>query len=131
MAEQPAAHFQIALLEVSEVEAELHPAAPERCGNAGDAGVQLDALAADGVIVIGDTFRPEGFRRGTGDRPVGGGHPVAAFRAFLAQAGLRIEAEEDVTDAVAPSIDLEQAFFNVGAISDVEAKWAQIQKENG
>ena len=25
----------------------------------------------------------------------------------------------------------EQAFFNVGAISDVEAKWAQIQKENG
>ena len=70
-------------------------------------------LAADGVIVIGDTFRPEGFRRGTGDRPVGGGHPVAAFRAFLAQAGLRIEAEEDVTDAVAPSIDLEQAFFNV------------------
>ena len=25
----------------------------------------------------------------------------------------------------------EQAFFNVGPISDVEAKWAQIQKENG
>ncbi|MCL2516322.1 MAG: F0F1 ATP synthase subunit beta, partial [Microbacteriaceae bacterium] len=23
-----------------------------------------------------------------------------------------------------------QAFFNVGAISDVEEKWAQIQKEN-
>lgn len=70
-------------------------------------------LAPDGVIVIGDTFRPEGFRRGSGDRPVGGGHPVAAFRAFVPRAGLRIEAEEDVTDAVAPSIDLEQAFFNV------------------
>ncbi|WP_430593418.1 F0F1 ATP synthase subunit beta [Humidisolicoccus flavus] len=25
----------------------------------------------------------------------------------------------------------EQAFFNVGGITDVEAKWAQIQKENG
>jgi F-type H+-transporting ATPase subunit beta len=25
----------------------------------------------------------------------------------------------------------EQAFFNVGSISDVEAKWAQIQKDNG
>jgi F-type H+-transporting ATPase subunit beta len=25
----------------------------------------------------------------------------------------------------------EQAFFNVGSISDVEEKWAQIQKENG
>jgi F-type H+-transporting ATPase subunit beta len=24
-----------------------------------------------------------------------------------------------------------QAFFNVGPISDVEEKWAQIQKENG
>ena len=25
----------------------------------------------------------------------------------------------------------EQAFFNVGGISDVEEKWAQIQRENG
>ena len=25
----------------------------------------------------------------------------------------------------------EQAFFNVGGISDVEERWAQIQKENG
>jgi F-type H+-transporting ATPase subunit beta len=25
----------------------------------------------------------------------------------------------------------EQAFFNVGSISDVEEKWAQIQKDNG
>ena len=25
----------------------------------------------------------------------------------------------------------EQAFFNVGSISDVEERWAQIQKENG
>lgn len=70
-------------------------------------------LAREGVIVIGDTFRPAGFERGTGDRPVGGGHPVEAFRGFLAAAKLRIETEEDVTDAVAPSIDLEQAFFNV------------------
>ncbi len=69
-------------------------------------------LGPDGVIVIGDTFRPEGFVRGA-ERPVGGGHPIGAFRAYLAGAGLRVEAEEDVTDAVAPSIDLEQAFFNV------------------
>ena len=25
----------------------------------------------------------------------------------------------------------EQAFFNVGPITDVEEKWAQLQKENG
>ncbi|MDF2560465.1 MAG: synthase subunit beta, partial [Microbacterium sp.] len=25
----------------------------------------------------------------------------------------------------------EQAFFNVGGISDVEEQWAKIQKENG
>lgn len=70
-------------------------------------------LAPDGVIVIGDTFRREGFRRGAGDRPVGGGHPIGDFRAYLPRAGLQIEAEEDVTEGVAPSIDLEQAFFNV------------------
>lgn len=70
-------------------------------------------LAEGGVIVIGDTFRPEGFVRGTGARPVGGGHPIRAFRTLLPGLGLTIEAEEDVTDAVAPSIDLEQAFFNV------------------
>lgn len=70
-------------------------------------------LAPDGVIVIGDTFRPKGFVRGAGDRPVGGGHPLEKFRAFLPKAGLAVESEEDVTEAVAPSIDLEQAFFNV------------------
>ncbi|MCC6863727.1 MAG: methyltransferase domain-containing protein [Rhodobacteraceae bacterium] len=70
-------------------------------------------LSKDGVIVIGDTFRPAGFIRGAGERPVGGGHPVAEFRNYLAKIGLRIETEENVTDAVAPSIELEQAFFNV------------------
>ncbi len=69
-------------------------------------------LKPDGVIVIGDTFRPEGFVRGA-ERAVGGGHALGRFRAFLPEAGLRVESEEDVTDAVAPSIDLEQAFFNV------------------
>lgn len=71
-------------------------------------------LGPGGVIVIGDCFRKadgEWLRRA--ERTVGGGHVVEVFRAAVARDGLRIEAEEDVTDAVAPSIDVEQAFFNV------------------
>ncbi len=85
-------------------------------------------LGAGGVIVIGDTFRPEGFVRGA-ERPVGGGHPVAVFRAYLASAGLRIEAEENVTDAVAPSIDLEQAFFNVVGVGMAGLDRELVQKK--
>jgi hypothetical protein len=71
-------------------------------------------LGPGGVIVIGDCFR-----KGDGDwlrraeRTVGGGHVVEVFRDAVSREGLKIVAEEDVTDAVAPSIDLEQAFFNV------------------
>lgn len=71
-------------------------------------------LAPGGAIVIGDVFR----RADSGwwklpHRVVGGGHAVTKFQDAVAREGLVVEAEEDVTDAVAPSIDLEQAFFNV------------------
>jgi len=71
-------------------------------------------LAPGGAIVIGDVFRrDEGPWRSNPYRTVGGGHVLAGFRAALAREGLVVEAEEEVTDEVAPSIDLEQAFFNV------------------
>ncbi|ESW61592.1 MAG: methyltransferase [Rhodobacter sp. CACIA14H1] len=71
-------------------------------------------LAPGGAIVIGDVFR-----RLDADwwknprRTVGGGHVVETFREAVAKEGLTVEAEMDVTDEVAPSIDVEQAFFNV------------------
>lgn len=71
-------------------------------------------LAPGGAIVIGDCFRrDDGPWRRTAGRTVGGGHVLGDFRAAVAREGLVIEAEDEVTDEVAPSIDLEQAFFNV------------------
>lgn len=71
-------------------------------------------LAPGGAVLIADCFRTPAYqgRRAQGPQP-GGGHPLAAFRDSVAAAGFRVAAEEDITAAVAPSIDLEQAFFNV------------------
>ncbi len=71
-------------------------------------------LAPGGQILIADCFRTEAYkgRHVHGPQP-GGGHRVAVFREAVPQAGFVIEAEEDITDAVAPSIDLEQRLFNV------------------
>jgi SAM-dependent methyltransferase len=70
-------------------------------------------LAPAGRIVIGDCFRAPSFRAGGPTRAVGGGHPIASYRVALAVHGLAVLSEEDVTEGVAPSIDLEQGFFNV------------------
>lgn len=74
----------------------------------------LALLAPGGEVVIADCFRTEAYRGRTasGTQP-GGGHRLAAFRAELAARGVETLSEEDITEAVAPSIDLEQALFNV------------------
>lgn len=72
-----------------------------------------DLLAPGGEIVIGDCFRREGFRPDPTFYIVGGGHPIEEFRAAISTGPLRLIAEEDITEAVAPSIDLEQQLFNV------------------
>jgi SAM-dependent methyltransferase len=71
-------------------------------------------LAPGGQVLIADCFRTEAFRGRTlsGPQP-GGGHPETAFRAALAASAFAIAAEEDITEAVAPSIDLEQRLFHV------------------
>jgi MPBQ/MSBQ methyltransferase len=71
-------------------------------------------LAPGGQVVIADCFRTEAYRgrRAHGPQP-GGGHGLAGFRAALAGSAFRVAQEEDITEAVAPSIDLEQQFFNV------------------
>jgi MPBQ/MSBQ methyltransferase len=72
-----------------------------------------DLLVPGGEIVIGDCFRREGFRPDPTFRAAGGGHPIEDFRAAIADGPLRQITEEDITEAVAPSIDLEQQLFNV------------------
>jgi MPBQ/MSBQ methyltransferase len=71
-------------------------------------------LAPGGQVLVSDCFRTEAYqgRSAYGPQP-GGGHGLAAFRKGLSGSGFRIAEEEDITDAVAPSIDLEQQLFNV------------------
>lgn len=96
-------------------------------------------LTAKGEIVIGDCFRSDGFRRVGNRAVVGGGHNLRAFRAALAAEPLDLLFEDDITEAVAPSIDLEQALFNVigvglaGARRELAAKkpWQNWMVQRG
>lgn len=71
-------------------------------------------LTPDGRVLIADCFRTEAYRSRSAQGPQpGGGHRLEAFEAALSGSDFAREAEEDITDAVAPSIDLEQALFHV------------------
>ena len=77
-------------------------------------GKALSLLGAGGVVVIADCFRSEAYRDAKADgRKPGGGHYVGAFRDTVSHLPVKIDREEDIADAVAPSIDLEQGLFNV------------------
>jgi hypothetical protein len=71
-------------------------------------------LAPGGQVLIADCFRTEAYkgRSAQGPQP-GGGHRLKNFRSALERSAFAIASEEDITDAVAPSIDLEQQLFNV------------------
>lgn len=73
----------------------------------------LDLLKPGGHVLIADCFRSEGFAPDKVQATVGGGHPIASFRAFLANLPFEVLSEEDITQSVAPSIDVEQGLFNV------------------
>ena len=73
----------------------------------------LDLLKPDGHIVIADCFRGAAFTPDKIHATVGGGHRIQAFRDFLAAQPLEVLSEQDITDSVAPSIDVEQGLFNV------------------
>lgn len=74
----------------------------------------LELLAPGGCIIIADCFRSDAYqgRHVHGPQP-GGGHMLSGFRKVVADLPLSITHEEEITAAVAPSIDLEQGFFNV------------------
>lgn len=74
----------------------------------------LPLLAPGGTVLIADCFRTAAYqgRQVDGPKP-GGGHREEAFRKFLVGLPLQVTHDEDITDSVAPSIGLEQAFFNV------------------
>lgn len=72
-----------------------------------------DLLGPGGHILIADCFRSEIFAPTNDFRTVGGGHQVTQFHASLPEIGLSIKRSEDITDAVAPSIDLERGLLQV------------------
>jgi len=71
-------------------------------------------LAPGGRIVIADCFRtPEWTTARKAGPVVGGGHLLPRFDAALAdRPALHQTHREDITEAVAPSVEIEQAFFN-------------------
>ena len=77
-----------------------------------------------GHVLIADCFRSEDFAPDGKTRIAGGGHRITAFRAALDTRGLQPVREEDITTAVAPSIDIEQSLFHVfgDAISLIDAE---------
>lgn len=87
----------------------------------------LSLLAPGGRIVIADCFRSEAFTRDPVRATVGGGHGIAAYRKTIADMGLIVLREEDITEAVAPSVEIEQGMFNVigHAISRIDAEMTE------
>ena len=80
-------------------------------------------LAPGGVILIADCFRTRTFfEEETDDARVGGGHGLEDFDAALADGTFDVVSREDITQAVAPSVEVEQQLFNVigHAISRVD-----------
>lgn len=71
-------------------------------------------LGPGGQVLIADCFRTDAYqgRQAIGPQP-GGGHQLTAFRAAVDASAFTVAAEEEITDAVAPSIDLEQRLFHV------------------
>ena len=84
----------------------------------------LQLAAPGGHVLIADCFRSENFEPGGETRIVGGGHPVADFRAALEACAGDVFRQEDITEAVAPSIDIEQGLFHVlgDAVTRVDAE---------
>ncbi len=77
-------------------------------------GKSQGLLAARGSVIIADCFRTDAFyAEKAASALVGGGHALSQFRPALEASGLAVVSEEDITTAVAPSVDVEQALFNV------------------
>lgn len=73
----------------------------------------LGQLAPGGRIVLADCFRSDSHRHDAERATVGGGHQITAFRRIVADLDLEVLNEIDITEAVAPSVDVEQGFYNI------------------
>lgn len=78
-------------------------------------GKSAEIANGDGHVLIADCFRTEAFGQDHSPNKglVGGGHKLSAFRAAIAESPFGVVSEADVTEGVAPSVELEQDFLNL------------------
>lgn len=72
-----------------------------------------DLLSPTGHILIADCFRSANYEGVKRSQTVGGGHRLALVQDYISQSALSSVRDQDITEAVAPSIDIEQELFNV------------------
>ncbi|MCB1518875.1 MAG: class I SAM-dependent methyltransferase [Hyphomicrobiaceae bacterium] len=65
-------------------------------------------LAPGGTIVIADCFRGENYN---GELAPGSGHKITEFFETIGALGLNVARDEDVTDKVAPTMEIDQQFY--------------------
>ena len=71
-------------------------------------------LREGGEILIADCFRTGTYYEEWSDVGlVGGGHSLGSFREAVNSGSFELLHEEDITNAVAPSVELEQQFYNL------------------
>ena len=87
------------------------------------------AIKDDGLVLIADCFRSREFASEFSDMGmVGGGHLLSEFRIEVENGPLRIAFEDDVTDLVAPSIELEQELYSMigNAVRRIDSEFASV-----
>ena len=72
-----------------------------------------ELLKPNGHLIIADCFRTEAYYLPGRTSRVGGGHALSAYREALETCRFDVLSEEDITAAVAPSVQVEQDLFHV------------------
>ncbi len=73
----------------------------------------LSLLKLGGEIIIADCFRSKNYRPEVMKSTVGGGHPIANFRAVLESWPVAVISGTDITEQSAPSVEIEQGMSNI------------------
>ena len=69
-------------------------------------------LSKDGQILVADCFRSD-LQHNSYNRRPGGGHPLSEMLELIKDIDLGIVSKKEITKSVAPSLDIEQKFYNV------------------
>jgi len=73
----------------------------------------FELLTPDGLVIVADCFRKPAYYRPDRTSRVGGGHPFVAYCEAVEKSSFDVLSEEDITQSVAPSVQVEQDFFHV------------------